>query len=79
MAPGPRLKACPDCRWVFFDHPQRHKALVLDERRPDGAGLRTIAKVRRFRERRRHPSLRERSDTGINSAQKEHQAQPGWP
>lgn len=51
----PRLKACPDCRWVFFDH-TRNAGKRWCVMSADGSGARgcgTIAKVRRYRER--HP------------------------
>lgn len=51
----PRLKACPDCRWVFFDH-TRNASKRWCVMSADGSGARgcgTIAKVRRYRER--HP------------------------
>jgi hypothetical protein len=55
----PRLKACPDCRWVFFDHTRSAtKRWCLMNAGPTGRACGTIAKVRRFRERRRQPSLR---------------------
>lgn len=51
-----RLKACPDCRWVFYDH-TRNGGKRWCMMNADGAGARgcgTIAKVRRYRER--HPN-----------------------
>ncbi len=51
----PRLKACPDCRWVFFD-PTRNgtkRWCLMNAGSPAGRACGTIAKVRRFRERQR--------------------------
>jgi predicted RNA-binding Zn ribbon-like protein len=48
-----RLKACPDCRWVFFDHSKNgsKKWCLMNAGSPSGRGCGTIAKVRRFRQR----------------------------
>jgi predicted RNA-binding Zn ribbon-like protein len=51
----PRLKACPDCRWVFFD-PTRNgtkRWCLMNAGSPTGRACGTNAKVRRFRERQR--------------------------
>ncbi len=62
----PRLKACPDCRWVFYDHTRnRGKRWCL----MNAGGLRgracgTIAKVRRYRERQRSRAQRRGSANG---------------
>lgn len=49
-----RLKSCPDCRWVFFDHSKNgsKKWCLMNARGPTGRGCGTIDKVRRFRQRR---------------------------
>jgi hypothetical protein len=50
----PRLKACPDCRWVFFDHTRNgSKRWCLMNAGPTGRACGTIDKVRRFRQRQR--------------------------
>jgi predicted RNA-binding Zn ribbon-like protein len=51
----PRLKACPDCRWVFYDH-SRNKSKIwcqMTGGEPGGRACGTIAKVRRYRFRQR--------------------------
>jgi len=50
-----RLKACPDCRWVFFDHTRNagKRWCLMNARGPTGRACGTIDKVRRFRERQR--------------------------
>ena len=48
-----RLKACPDCRWVFYDHTRNgsKRWCLMTAGGPDGRACGTIAKVRRYRER----------------------------
>ncbi|HYU15000.1 MAG TPA: CGNR zinc finger domain-containing protein [Candidatus Acidoferrum sp.] len=50
-----RLKACPDCRWVFFDHTRNgtKRWCLMNARGPTGRACGTIDKVRRFRARQR--------------------------
>ena len=51
-----RLKACPDCRWVFYDHTRnglKRWCLMTAGDNPRGRSCGSIAKVRRFRERHR--------------------------
>lgn len=50
-----RLKACPDCRWVFYDHTRNasKRWCLMTAGGPDGRSCGSIDKVRRFRERRR--------------------------
>jgi len=50
-----RLKACPDCRWVFYDHTRNggKRWCLMYAGGPQGRACGTIAKVRRFRERNR--------------------------
>jgi hypothetical protein len=49
----PRLKACPDCRWVFYDNTRNgsKRWCLMQAAGPNGRGCGDIAKVRRFRER----------------------------
>lgn len=49
----PRLKACPDCRWVFYDGTRNSSKrwCLMYAGGPDGRACGTIAKVRRYRER----------------------------
>jgi hypothetical protein len=48
-----RLKACPDCRWVFYDHTRNgsKRWCLMYAGGPDGRACGTIAKVRRYRGR----------------------------
>jgi hypothetical protein len=49
-----RLKACPDCRWVFYDHTRNgsKRWCLMNAGGPDGRACGTIAKVRRHRQTR---------------------------
>ncbi|GIJ57570.1 CGNR zinc finger domain-containing protein [Virgisporangium aurantiacum] len=49
----PRLKACPDCRWVFYDHTRNggKRWCLMTAGGPDGRSCGTIAKVRSHRQR----------------------------
>lgn len=51
-----RLKACPDCRWVFYDHTRNgsKKWCGMYAGGPEGRACGTIAKVRRHRARQEH-------------------------
>jgi CGNR zinc finger len=48
-----RLKACPDCRWVFYDHTRNasKRWCMMNAAGPRSRGCGTIAKVRSYRER----------------------------
>ncbi len=50
-----RLKACPDCHWVFYDHTRNgsKRWCLMNAGGPQGRACGTIAKVRRYRERNR--------------------------
>lgn len=50
-----RLKACPDCRWVFYDNTRngRKRWCLMNAGGPNGRGCGNIAKVRRYRARQR--------------------------
>jgi CGNR zinc finger len=50
----PRLKACPDCRWVFYDHTRNgsKRWCLMTAGGPAGRSCGSIAKVRAHRERR---------------------------
>jgi hypothetical protein len=52
-----RLKACPDCRWVFYDHTRNggKRWCQMYAGGPDGRACGTIAKVRTHRAN--HPSV----------------------
>jgi CGNR zinc finger len=47
-----RLKACPDCRWVFYDHTRNasKRWCLMYAGGPEGRACGTIAKVRRYRQ-----------------------------
>jgi predicted RNA-binding Zn ribbon-like protein len=49
-----RLKACPDCRWVFYDNTRNgsKRWCLMYAGGPEGRACGTIAKVRRYRDRR---------------------------
>jgi predicted RNA-binding Zn ribbon-like protein len=46
-----RLKACPDCHWVFYDHTRNgsKRWCLMYAGGPNGRACGTIAKVRRYR------------------------------
>ncbi|TDE10964.1 CGNR zinc finger domain-containing protein [Jiangella asiatica] len=48
-----RLKACPDCRWVFYDHTRNasKRWCLMTAGGPDGRSCGSIAKVRAYRDR----------------------------
>jgi len=50
-----RLKACPDCRWVFYDRTRNagKKWCGMYAGGPGGRACGTIAKVKRYRDRQR--------------------------
>ena len=49
-----RLKACPDCRWVFYDRTRSKTKVWCGMFAGDGGrACGTIAKVKRYRQRRR--------------------------
>lgn len=52
-----RLKACPDCRWVFYDNTRngRKKWCMMNPAGPESRGCGNIAKARRHRSRVRSP------------------------
>ncbi len=50
-----RLKACPDCHWVFYDHTRNgsKRWCLMYAGGPEGRACGTIAKVRRYRDKQR--------------------------
>jgi predicted RNA-binding Zn ribbon-like protein len=52
-----RLKACPDCRWSFYDNTRNgsKRWCLMTAAGPGSRGCGNIAKVRRHRERARRP------------------------
>lgn len=50
-----RLKACPDCRWVFYDNTRNgsKRWCMMNSSTPGGRGCGNIAKARRYRSRHR--------------------------
>jgi CGNR zinc finger protein len=59
-----RLKACPDCRWVFYDNTRNgsKRWCLMQAAGRTGRGCGDIAKVRRFRERHAN------RDAGVDTA-----------
>jgi hypothetical protein len=53
-----RLKSCPDCRLVFYDHSRNasKRWCMMNANGPQSRGCGTIAKVRRYREREKGSS-----------------------
>jgi predicted RNA-binding Zn ribbon-like protein len=49
-----RLKACPDCQWVFYDHTRNagKRWCLMNAGGPQGRSCGSIAKVRRHRSRK---------------------------
>jgi predicted RNA-binding Zn ribbon-like protein len=58
-----RLRACPDCHWVFYDHTRNgsKRWCLMSAGGPDGRSCGSIAKVRAHRERERTHRERERT------------------
>jgi predicted RNA-binding Zn ribbon-like protein len=56
-AQWPRLKACPDCRWVFYDHTRNgsKRWCLMNAAGSQGRSCGNIAKVRRYRARHTTP------------------------
>jgi predicted RNA-binding Zn ribbon-like protein len=50
-----RLKACPDCQWVFYDHTKNQSKVwcLMTASGPQGRSCGSIAKVRAYRQRRK--------------------------
>ncbi len=50
-----RLKACPDCQWVFYDHTKNRNKVwcLMTASGPQGRSCGSIAKVRNFRQRQK--------------------------
>ena len=50
-----RLKACPDCQWVFYDHTKNKNKVwcLMTASGPLGRSCGSISKVRSFRERQK--------------------------
>lgn len=50
-----RLKACPDCRWIFYDHTRNasKRWCLMYAGGPDGRACGTIAKVRQYRQKQK--------------------------
>lgn len=62
-----RLKACPDCQWVFYDHSRNasKRWCLMSAGGPDGRSCGSIAKVRAHRERT-GSKLRQTSGTPLS-------------
>ena len=50
-----RLKACPDCQWVFYDHTKNMNKVwcLMTASGPQGRSCGSISKVRSFRQRQK--------------------------
>jgi hypothetical protein len=50
-----RLKACPDCQWVFYDHTKNKNKVwcLMTASGPQGRSCGSISKVRTFRRRQK--------------------------
>jgi CGNR zinc finger len=50
-----RLKACPDCQWVFYDHTKNKNKVwcLMTASGPQGRSCGSISKVRSFRQRQK--------------------------
>jgi len=50
-----RLKPCPDCQWVFYDHTKNQSKVwcLMTASGPEGRSCGSIAKVRAYRQRRK--------------------------
>jgi hypothetical protein len=50
-----RLKACPDCQWVFYDHTKNRNKVwcLMTASGPQGRSCGSISKVRSFRQRQK--------------------------
>jgi hypothetical protein len=50
-----RLKACPDCQWVFYDHTKNRNKVwcLMTASGPQGRSCGSISKVRSYRERQK--------------------------
>jgi hypothetical protein len=50
-----RLKACPDCQWVFYDHTKNRNKVwcLMTASGPQGRSCGSISKVRNFRQRQK--------------------------
>src|SRR5579859_123248 len=50
-----RLKSCPDCQWVFYDHTKNKNKVwcLMTASGPQGRSCGSISKVRNFRQRQK--------------------------
>ena len=57
-----RLKACPDCQWVFYDHTKNKNKVwcLMTASGPQGRSCGSISKVRSFRQRHKAREARGR-------------------
>ena len=55
-----RLKACPDCHWVFYDHTKNRNKVwcLMTASGPQGRSCGSISKVRSFRQRQKASAAR---------------------
>ncbi|QBD76490.1 CGNR zinc finger domain-containing protein [Ktedonosporobacter rubrisoli] len=55
-----RVKACPDCQWVFYDHTKNKNKIwcLMTASGPQGRSCGSISKVRNFRKRQKARAAR---------------------
>lgn len=55
-----RLKACPDCQWVFYDHTKNRNKVwcLMTASGPQGRSCGSISKVRSFRQRQKASAVK---------------------
>jgi hypothetical protein len=55
-----RLKACPDCQWVFYDHTKNRNKVwcLMTASGPQGRSCGSISKVRSYRQRQKASAAR---------------------
>jgi CGNR zinc finger len=61
-----RLKACPDCQWVFYDHTKNQSKVwcLMTASGPQGRSCGSIAKVRAYRQRHKANEAEAQNTTG---------------
>jgi hypothetical protein len=59
-----RLKACPDCHWVFYDHTKNRNKVwcLMTASGPQGRSCGSISKVRSYRQRQKASAAKARTN-----------------